>query len=693
MIKSLKYSALGIALLSSSLFSLSSYGESMNVAPITIEAPMISYPATGSYTPADDMTSAPYTDSADYLRSVPGITAGRFGGHGLEPVIRGQAQNQLNIVSDNAYVFGGCPNRMDPPTAYINIQPHDEITVVRGYQSVLNGFGGSGGSIIVEQGKPDLNDTFSASGLVQSGYDSNSQMWNAGGNVTAGTSEGYAEAYGAYKDAENYDDGDGDTVHASFKERSGGLKLGYTPQDTHYYAGIDYHKIDDALFPGAGMDSPYSEGHTLKAGMERQINGTTVQTLALNGYTSLVDHQMDNFSLRPLTAPMALRVDSESDTYGLKLESALILGDRPVDALLEWRRNNRDANRFVQNTNALQSLLWPDITIDEIGLAAETIYDLAAKDRLIIGGRYGYVHANFGRANIQAPAAANRTPNDIYNQFYGITASDKTEHHLNGLLRIEHDYSPNTMLYAGLSRSSRTADATERGLANFMGAGGASSWVGNPGIDPEHHHQIDAGLDMDAGGWNFGGSIYANYVQDYILRDSARTQPGILVDLPNADIYRNIDAILTGAELHGAFQIAPDWQFEGDATYTLGDDIDTGRALPQIPPLQGKAKLLWQSLETLELSTTMRWAFEQSRVDTDPTAGTGRDIGQTNGYAVFDIEGTFIEFEPATVNFGITNLFDTSYANHINRSNISDPTEVRVEEPGRSFYVQLSMPF
>ncbi|HOO82633.1 MAG TPA: TonB-dependent receptor [Alphaproteobacteria bacterium] len=690
-----KYSAFGASLLVSSFLVAPSYAEEIiEVDPIAVEAlMMMSYPASASYDSSDAASPLRYSDGADYLGSLPGVTAARFGGHGLEPFIRGQSQGQLNIVNGDSYVFGGCPNRMDPPSAYMNIQLRDTVTVIQGYQSVLNGFGGSGGSVIVEQGRPDFGEALAVTGLVQGGYDGNSEMWNAGANVTAGTLLGYANAYGSYKDAENYEDGDGDEVRAAFIERSGGLKVGYTPEGAHLSLGADYRKINDALFPGAGMDSPLSKGQTFKAALERDLDGKIFQRVKVSTYASLVDHIMDNFSLRPFTAAMPLRVDSQSDTYGAKLEKDFVLFDQPVESVLEWRRNNRNADRIVNTTGALQSLLWPDITINEASLAGESAYDLGDKSRLVVGGRYDYVHVDYGRADTPAPAAGNRTPNDIYSQFYGYGASSKTEHNLGGLLRLEHDYSASTLFYTGLSRSVRTADATERGLANFMGAGGATSWVGNPDIDPEKHHQMDIGFDITEPVWSFGGSAYANYVEDYILRDSARSQPGILVNFPDADIYRNINAFLAGFEVRGFWRFASDWTLEADATCTFGADIDAGRALPQIPPLQGKVGVTWQALDYLEVSGKARWALEQTRVDTNSLSSTGRDVDKTNGYAVFDLEGTITEFDPASLNFGVKNIFDSTYANHLNRSNISDPTEVQVNEPGRSFYVQLRVPF
>lgn len=670
----------------------------LTVDPITIEAPLMSFPASGSFVIGGANTqNAPYADSADYLRSVPGVTAGRFGGHGLEPFIRGQSEARINVVSADSYTFGACPNRMDPPTAYMNLSAHDDVTIVRGYQSVLNGFGGTGGSIIIEPGTPDLEDGRHYKGLVGGGYDSNSDMWHSSGTVTSGTTQGYAKAHGSYKDADNYEDGDGNDVRSSFTEESAGLTLGLTPHNTHIHAGFDTHRIEDALFPGAGMDSPLSESQTFKAGLSQDAEGQTLTSFALSGYASLVDHEMNNFTLRPFVAMMPLKVDSESDTYGAKFESAFMVGQTPLETLVEWRRNNRDAERINNNNGLVQSILWPDITIDEIGLAAEASFDLGQATQIIAGGRYDYVNVDYGRANDAAPAAGNRTPNDIYTQFYGRPATSETEHNLGGLLRLEHDASLSTLLYTGASRSVRTADATERGLANFMTTmgqpAGSNSWVGNPEIKPEKHHQLDAGFVVAKSDMAYGGSVYANYVEDYILRDSARSQPGIQVNFPNADIYRNIDAFLAGVELHGTWQFASDWTLEGDMTYTYGEDIDAGRALPQIPPLQGKAGLTWQAMESFAFGSTVRWAMEQTRVDTDPNTATGRDSDKTNGYAVLDLEGRLTAFDPVSLNFGVTNVFDETYASHLNRSNISDPTEIQVNEPGRSFYVQLSIPF
>ena len=109
--------------------------------------------ASYEFTPTGQM-STPAADGGALLSTVPGVTAGRMGGHGLELVIRGQSQNQLNIIDAGSFTFGGCPNRMDPPASIANVANADKIIVERGYASVTHGPGGSGGTVILEREAP-----------------------------------------------------------------------------------------------------------------------------------------------------------------------------------------------------------------------------------------------------------------------------------------------------------------------------------------------------------------------------------------------------------------------------------------------------------------------------------------------------------------------------------------------------------
>ena len=113
--------------------------ESGTLAPIIIEEERVAEPSISSQSPKE-VLGIP-TDAGDWLRDIPGVSGSRMGGHGIDPTIRGQSQTQLNILLDGAYVHGGCPNRMDPSTAYSPIESYDHITVMKGSQTVRYGSG------------------------------------------------------------------------------------------------------------------------------------------------------------------------------------------------------------------------------------------------------------------------------------------------------------------------------------------------------------------------------------------------------------------------------------------------------------------------------------------------------------------------------------------------------------------------
>lgn len=639
----------------------------------------------------------PYSDTADYLRSISGVTAGRIGGHGLDIVIRGQSQNQLNLSNQNTTTLGACPNRMDPPSAYSNLKSFDTVTVIRGYQSVLNGPGGPGGAIQFERKQPDLGPGFDVSGALWGGYDSNGQSKYSDAHILAGTEQGYVRARGSIKDADNYHDGHGEEVRSAFTEKTAGLTLGATPEDSHLRLNYDATRIEDALFPGAGMDSPLSLNRRWSLQYERDFMHPVIKRMDFTAYSSRVEHEMDNFSLRVRSKAPFRRVDSDSNTYGLVLNQDWQLGDQLISSRLDIRQNHRDATRFqgvtASSVGMTQSHLWPDIQLTEVGLGAETDWALNQKTAMVTGLRYDFVDVDYGKANRLA-SATGRSANDLYQLFYGKTARSVQEHHLGGLIRLEHLYSNDITLYGGLSRSARTAGATERGLANDMIMMGMNkSWVGNPDIRAEKHHQFEIGVDYHPAKLQLATSVYVDYVHDYILKDSARGQKGVLLDASGATVYRNIDALLAGFELTSEWKALDNLTFSADAAFTWGQSLDTNEPLAQIPPLQGSLALDWAANESLDIHAFLQWASQQKRVDTNRANGSGRDVTDTSGYAVLDLLATLHYFDPFELSFGVTNVFDKEYANHLNRENVFDSESVQVNEPGRSVFVQTRLEF
>ena len=133
-----------ILILIAIIFTTNVYAEELT--DIQISSPIMDK-ATISNEAIEEVDTRNAVDGGDLLKNINGVNAIRRGGHGLDPVIRGQSDQRLNTFLDGAMVYGACSSKMDPASTYANVNNYDSVTVIKGTQSVLFGAGGPGGIV------------------------------------------------------------------------------------------------------------------------------------------------------------------------------------------------------------------------------------------------------------------------------------------------------------------------------------------------------------------------------------------------------------------------------------------------------------------------------------------------------------------------------------------------------------------
>jgi len=663
------------------------------LSPIIVEDEVIINPAIGEPEEYARTTGTP-ADGGHFLRQVNGVNMSRFGGRGLEPIIRGQSQTQLNILLDGAYVHGGCPNRMDPPASWAALETYEKVEVIRGVQTLQYGGGGSGGTVLFERDTRALAEEEGLHGRVSGTASTNGLKYDFLADVIASGEKGYVRFFTEFKENDNYEDGDGKEVRSAFDHKQAGMVLGYTPtEDRLFEMTIERNEFTDALYPGSGMDSPEESGTFYKLRYLDKPDIAWIDDIKAEVYLMEVDHVMDNFSLREppvmMGMPMLRETDTTSDTTGGRLVLSSTLQNTSVTYGIDLQRNVRNATLFNMNMTPPQELfyLWPDATIQQLGIFAEATTRLDEKRRLVYGLRVDQVDASAGLADANPnPAMPMYSANMAYMTYYGTKAEDQTETNVGGLLRYEIDLDYGVTLFTGLSRTVRTADATERYM-NKWGTNPADRWIGNPAIDPEKHHQIDLGILKQGGSHSLSATLFYDDVSDFILRDVAAGQPGILL-ADGAQIYRNVDAELYGLEIEGTWRLRPGLDLTAALAYVHATNTTDDRPIAQTPPLGGKVQLDYYSGRWTH-GARLRFADSQDRVDPDSPLY----IGETAGWAVFDLYGSYAINETFSMRWGIDNLFDKTYAEHASRSNLLDLEAIRVNEPGRVAWLKLTAAF
>lgn len=625
--------------------------------------------------------TAPVHDAGALLRAITGMDAARRGGRGFDPVIRGQSQNQINVISDGAYNFGSCPSRMDPPSTYVGFDNFDKVTVIKGNRTVIHGSGGSGGTIIFEHQRPDFSEQ-NILGEAVAGYTSNSDIDSASANVALGNERGFVRLFGEQKSSGNYDDADGNTVSAAFDSNNTGIVAGWDLTKSDYIeASFERANEEDLFYAGNGMDAPYADSSTTRIRWVRSSNTWFLDSFELNAYRSDVDHLMDNYTLRDRNPMMmnGMATPTSSDTFGGRFLGTIETDSSEIKLGFDYLGNNRRARMFMDMGkngvyNMLAAYMWPDVEQRQLGIFAEWDYQLTDKDLMRIGLRYDQFEMEATKANEPAGMMASATPATLYASFYGTDQDELENNDASLVLGWDRNMEGDTLFSANLSRSVRNPDTNEAFMARRTMGSNPTHWVGNPEIESEIHHQLDLTLMGQTINHQWSVTVFWNEVDNYIERFN---------DSDGNTLYRNINASLRGTELELSSDISDNISSRVGISYTRGEG-DNGD-LANIAPLTGNITLNYQR-DTWAVGSEVVAADRQTNFDADVDVPE-----ETPGFVVMNLYSHWQAFEQFTLEAGVENLFDKKYAYHVNKASVDpfDPTAIRVNEPGRQYWVRM----
>ena len=654
-------------------------GQGHDLAIELVEVTARAEPAGGNTLLSETPITRPTHDAGELLRSVTGMTALRRGGRGFDPIIRGQSQSNLNVIANGAYSYGACPGRMDPPSTYVGVDSFDSVSVIKGHRSVIYGAGGSGGTLIFEHLRPELGAN-GMTGSFTTGYTGNSDLSSVGGDFAVGNDKGYVRVFGAIRESDNYEDGNGDRVASAFESTSAGLVAGIDLQpNTYLEISHEQASEDDVWYAGNGMDAVFADSASTSAKWVQRSMGA-IDTLELTAYLSDVDHLMDNYSVRNRSMmPNGAAAPSTSTTWGGRLLATITTEQAELRSGIDYRANDRSADLYMDmgkdgSYDMLVARMWPAAEQRQAGLFAEIDYRSSPDDTLRLGLRLDQFDSQVREATLSAGMMGSATPIRLYEQFYNTTEIRTDDYGLSAVLGWDRRLDPAHTVSVNLSRSVRTPDSSEQWIARS--ANGAF-WVGNPTLDAEIHQQLDLTLMHESGRLSWNASVFVDEVNDYIERFSEGS----------ADLYRNIDATLFGSELDAALQISERWRARVGIAYTRGHG-DNGD-LAQIAPLETRLNLDYQHADW---ALGLEWVTAQRQNHFDPAVDVD---AATPGFGVLHLYGHWNLTGRLLLEAGVENLFDKAYAYHVNAGNLDpfNPEAVRVNEPGRQGWVKLRYAF
>lgn len=626
-----------------------------------------------------EVRESPARDMGEALKQVEGISYVHKGAIANDIVLRGFQKDNINVLVDGIRLHGACPNRMDPPAFHYDFAEIEQVKIVKGPYDLTNP-GGMGGSVDAITKVPEKG----AGAELTMGYGA----WNSF-NASATASYGADTFDGLLGYAYKYSDvprsGDGKRLteiypttgsaaanryktsfidSKAYEINTGWGKVGFNPTtNSRTDVSYTYQDADHVLYPYLKMDADYDKTHRVNWNYRIQKISPLVQELKLQAYWDRVSHLMDDrFRVSSQTSPRfySMQTDAKTQVYGVKLNGTLAAGGGMLRTGLDyynrnWEAINRRAGYFAYRDLAT----IPDASVDNLGMFADYERPLSSTLTLRGGMRGDLTWAEAGKGNNLVTAGTNL-------DFGEISAN------------LQLTYSPvkGLDIFTGVARGTRTPDQQE---LFFDLPGTAMSPVGtrgNPGLKPTVNHQADFGIKYSAENFYVNASLFYSDLQNYI---------NIYQASPTLKSYQNIHASMWGAELGSQIALPLDLFLKGSLSYVEAQNVDTDKALSEIPPLRGTISLRYDN-GTFFVEAAENLTREQDRVD------ASLKEERTAGWATTDLKGG-VSYQGLTLIIGINNLFDKYYYSHLSYARDPFASGIKVPENGRNVYISASYKF
>ncbi len=630
----------------------------------------------------------PAQDGADYLKHIPGFSIIRKGGIDGDPVLRGVGGSRLSISVDGETLLGGCGQRMDPPTAYVFPTGFDRVIVTKGPQTVMYGPGNSAGVVRFERDLPSRDDPRGASGNVYANLASFGRFDVGGAHRWQG-SGWFTRFIATHSRAEDYETGDGESVHSSYERWSSGLSVGWMPTDADTLELTVNTSDGEAAYADRAMDGIKFARENAALRYRKRFQSDLIEDLDAQVYYNDVDHVMDNFSLRNFTASAMMPNPAVSNpdrlTYGGKVAVKLVPSeglhlDLGIDAQVNEHSIRKTMNQNLMAFEHMERM--DDAKFEQLGVFAEARSEVTEDWILVWGGRVDFWSAEDLRDTLAVTMMGS-----FANPTAGAERSDTLP---SGFLRLEHPISQQWgQVYAGVGYVQRFPDYWE--LFSKESATELSAFE----MNPESTVQLDVGWLREREHLAFSVSAFLADHSDFILVQSGYLKPAMMGKNRSALIARNIDASTIGVEVSLLGKLANGLYSSASLAYVKGENDTDNLPLAQIPPLEARIELGFKN-DIYSTGLLVRIVDKQDRVAINQGNIVGQDIGTSDGFTVCSLHGSYRVRHDLVLSAGVDNLFDEAYAEHLSRAGgaIAGFTQTtRVMEPGSVYWIRADFRF
>lgn len=613
-------------------------------------------------------------DLAEALsKNVPSISIVRRSGIANDIILRGQKKDNINILLDDAKIYGACPNRMDPATSHILSNNIQSVKVIEGPYDVEN-FGTLSGLVKVETKEP-TKDVHGEINLNAGNFG----YRKASATVSGGTDKFKLLVSTSTEQSDQYKDGDGNkfydqqvlkglnsipnamnpmmpATNATYinpnqkaYEKKTLLTKGQFNINDDQELKLSYtaNRSDNVLYPTGTMDADYDDSNIYTVGYTARNLADFSKELNLDYYYSNVDHPMST-RLRNSGSVNYMTAFYKTSMWGSKIKNSMEVADSIVTVGLDTSVRNWRGEKYSTNVAT--------------GVAGASSISLASTDTTN-KALFTKVEKSFGKLDLEFGSRYDYTDVDSSD----LTKKDNKYVGLNANVFGIYNVDENMKYFAGVGKSSRVPDARELYDAT----------AGNSNLEQTKNYEVDLGFDKTIGTFNLRSKLFYSVLKDYIY---------------NTGTFGNIDAKIYGLDISGFYFMTDNLSLDYGIAYQRGkkDENVADRDLAEIPPLKANLALNYEQNKS-------KYTAEVVAVDSWDSYDSSAKEQELAGYALFNLKYNNQLHKNIGLTLGIDNLFDKVYNSTNTYQDITYATvnseRVLFNDPGRYGYVNLKYSF
>jgi iron complex outermembrane receptor protein len=633
-------------------------------------------------------------DVAEALaKKLPGISLVRRSGIANDIILRGQKKDNINILIDDAKIYGACPNRMDPPTSHVLANNIEGIEITEGPYDVEN-FGTLSGAVKITTKEPSKE--FSGEVGVNIGSGNYRKQY---ATVSGGSDSVRLLISASNESSDQYEDGDGNNFYEQIENQnltgmaaSAQYKPEYKEQEAYtkqtvmgkVYADItDKQKLklsytanrsDDVLYPSSKMDALYDDSDIFNLEYAIADLGDYSKSLDIQYYDSKVDHPMSTFYRLSSGTDSANEKISALTTHaqGVKIKNRFDLSDS-AELTLGIDANNRNWDGEYEG-EGMQSAVTGYKSINDVDTENRALFAELEK-------RYNNLNLRIGARYDDTTITPADSDTQQENDYSG----------LGGFIFATYQPNDSTQYFGGIGRASRVPDARELyfqgAMYNMVSGMVMTPEVGTPDLEQTTNTEIDLGLEKTYENAILKAKVFHSRLTDYIYYNADKA----------TNVFENIDATIYGASINGSWFASDTVSLDFGIAYQRGqkDEALEGQSdkdLAEITPT--KVNLALNYDYTANGTARIEWigAGKWSNYDED----NGEQA--IDGYQVVNLKVQHDVTKHIELTVGVDNAFNETYSTTNTYKDLTllvdgDGDVMLMNEPGRYLYLNATYKF